>query len=125
MREKRSIVGLDDGMEFTNLKASMSRVKIDTTDQVRAIGRVVLRDPSQVLFFRLKWGHVLLLNHPCSLNLVGAVTQLMWARSQASGASSNAYLGHSREALSGSAIRSAENSEYFFQSSKIGPRDPR
>lgn len=39
MQQRRSIVGLDDGQEFANLKASMSRVKIDTTDQVRATGR--------------------------------------------------------------------------------------
>ena len=121
MREKRSIVGLDDGMEFTNLKASMSRVKIDTTDQVCAMGRVFLSDPPCVLFFRRGWGHVLLLNHRRPLELVGTVTRLVLARSQAPGARSSACGGHSRETLAGSASLSAEKSEYFL-SAAASPR---
>lgn len=37
MREQRSIPGVEDGTEFTKLKASMSDVGIDKADQVKSV----------------------------------------------------------------------------------------
>lgn len=124
MREKRSIVGLDDGMEFANLKASMSRVKIDTTDQVRAMGRVLLSNPSCVLFSRRGWGRVLLLNHSRPLKLVG--------NNHAACIGSIASFQRSFERLSWTLERGAgwqreplhRKLRVFSQPSSVAPRDP-
>lgn len=47
MMQKRSITGIDDGVEFNKLKDSMLSVKINETDQVRTTSQACLLTNSE------------------------------------------------------------------------------